>query len=800
MNQVHGNDRPGIPPGRGIWRVSLTLTAILLFGAILRGLYLREIVHHPDFYFPPLDAAYHDYWARAIATGDWSLPRQVNIDNFSDPDIQTSPYFRPPGYPYFLAMIYRLTGGNMMAALAVQMLLGLFNCVLAYLLGRRLFGRGAGLITAACMSGYWAFIYFEGELLAPVLTITLALALALFIFRWYELRTFRRAFLAGATLGALALVRPNLLLLGPAFMGWSVWVCRRGRHARFPWMTWLGFLAASCLMIAPVTARNYLVSHEFVPITSNLGINLYIANNEEADGYTPSAHDLQRYTGLGGWRSSDYPRIVRGVEAQFGRKMSHSEVSSYFTGLAIEYVRSHPSDALALLGKKAALFWGPAEVSNNKEIYFEKQNSPVLRHIPGFAMVLSLAIIGLIRLILDRPLPGSREGAPGVDRGTLELSVMIILLILSYFLSYLPFFAASRFRVPVIPFLFLIGAYGLYGTGRSLVHRRWSGVLPWIPAYAIAYLAAAVPIVPYHPDAARWHFSRGVAYELGGEADPAAHEYRVALDLDPDLEMGHRNLADLLVRRGDYQGAARHYREALRLNPDQVNVHNNLGNVYQILGNFEEAVRQYDRVLQLDPDNAAAYVNLGISSQSQGRLDEAVSYYRQAVRLDPADVNSRFNMANILRSQGKLDEAIDQYRQVIQVSPGLVEARAGLARALASLARYDQAIEQYREVLEQKPDYLPALNALAWILATRPDTGSRRPDRAIALAERACRLTGYRNPTLLNTLAAAYASAGRFDRAADTAESALERASAGENRDLEEDIRKRLERYRGGEL
>jgi tetratricopeptide (TPR) repeat protein len=157
-------------------------------------------------------------------------------------------------------------------------------------------------------------------------------------------------------------------------------------------------------------------------------------------------------------------------------------------------------------------------------------------------------------------------------------------------------------------------------------------------------------------------------------------------------------------------------------------------------------------------------------------------------------------MANILRSQGKLDEAIDQYRQVIQVSPGLVEARAGLARALASLARYDQAIEQYREVLEQKPDYLPALNALAWILATRPDTGSRRPDRAIALAERACRLTGYRNPTLLNTLAAAYASAGRFDRAADTAESALERASAGENRDLEEDIRKRLERYRGGEL
>ena len=52
----------------------LILAVILLVGAALRIAYLREIVSAPDFAAPITDAAFHDYWARGLLTGDWTPP------------------------------------------------------------------------------------------------------------------------------------------------------------------------------------------------------------------------------------------------------------------------------------------------------------------------------------------------------------------------------------------------------------------------------------------------------------------------------------------------------------------------------------------------------------------------------------------------------------------------------------------------------------------------------------------------------------------------------------------------------
>ena len=69
----------------------IILTAILLVGGLVRGLYLADMARTPDFTFPGVDAAYHDYWARSLATGDWS-----GYAPFPDPHIQSTPFFRPP--------------------------------------------------------------------------------------------------------------------------------------------------------------------------------------------------------------------------------------------------------------------------------------------------------------------------------------------------------------------------------------------------------------------------------------------------------------------------------------------------------------------------------------------------------------------------------------------------------------------------------------------------------------------------------------------------------------------------------
>jgi len=70
-----------------------------------------------------------------------------------------------------------------------------------------------------------------------------------------------------------------------------------------------------------------------------------------------------------------------------------------------------------------------------------------------------------------------------------------------------------------------------------------------------------------------------------------------------------------------------------------------------------------------------------------------------------------------------------------------------------------------------------ALNHVAWKLATSPEAGIRNGALAVELAERACELTHYRETTMIGTLAAAYAEAGRFDDAISTGQKACTLAS-----------------------
>jgi hypothetical protein len=80
----------------------------------------------------------------------------------------------------------------------------------------------------------------------------------------------------------------------------------------------------------------------------------------------------------------------------------------------------------------------------------------------------------------------------------------------------------------------------------------------------------------------------------------------------------------------------------------------------------------------------------------------------------------------------------------------------------------------------------------------RRDAGERRPAEAVAIAEGASVLTGQREPVFLDVLAAAYASAGRFDAAVPTPEKAVDLATASGRGDVAREIEGRLATYRAG--
>ncbi len=105
------------------------------------------------------------------------------------------------------------------------------------------------------------------------------------------------------------------------------------------------------------------------------------------------------------------------------------------------------------------------------------------------------------------------------------------------------------------------------------------------------------------------------------------------------------------------------------------------------------------------------------------------------------------------------------------------------------------AYEHYLRIVELQDDSVSVLNALAWIQAACDIEGLRNPEQAIERALRACELTDYGTPEVVDTLAVAYAAAGRFHEARETARKAIRAAQSAGNTALAQRIKSRLDLY-----
>jgi Flp pilus assembly protein TadD len=135
------------------------------------------------------------------------------------------------------------------------------------------------------------------------------------------------------------------------------------------------------------------------------------------------------------------------------------------------------------------------------------------------------------------------------------------------------------------------------------------------------------------------------------------------------------------------------------------------------------------------------------------------------------------------------------YRKALELMPQNADAHVNLGSALLQKGRIADAIAEYRNALAIAPNNPAAQTNLAWLLATASDPLLRNGPEAVAMAEQANRLSGGNRPVVLRILAAAYAEAGRFSEAVETAERALQLQNGGM---LGDALRKEIALYRSG--
>ncbi len=314
-------------------------------------------------------------------------------------------------------------------------------------------------------------------------------------------------------------------------------------------------------------------------------------------------------------------------------------------------------------------------------------------------------------------------------------------------------------------------------------------------ALAIEHYKKALQIKPYYADSVN---GIGMAMYDEGNLNQAIEYFQKALKLKPDSPSAHNNLGFALRKQRKLDEAVAHFTQAVQIDPDFVLARNNLADTFILQNRLDEAIDQLHAILRLEPDSAFAHQTLGSALLKKGSVSQAIEQFNTVIKAEPNSANAHNSLGYALSWQGKLDEAVAHFSEAVKLMPDFAEARNNLANALKMQGRLDEAVAQFLVLVQLKPDWPAPMNDLAWYIATHPEIKSRDVNEAVLLASRACELTNYKNPALMGTLAAAYASAGRFSEAVDAAKTAIALADTANQPQIKNVIQYHLTLYTQG--
>lgn len=694
-----------------VWRRRLMVFGLAL---LIRGLHVWGCVGNPFFDSPVVDAQTYDEQAQAIAAGTWT---------------DGEAFWQPPLYPYLLACVYMLFGRDLLLVRLLQALLGALTCVMASeltarLAGSRPEGARAAWATGLLLAAYAPLVFFDGELLVPVLSLALDTGALLCL-----LSSRPRLALGGLLLGLSAIARPTSLLFA-GFQG--LWLLREPLPFRLRLKRVVRFGALLALPILPVTLHNTQVAHEPVLISSNGGINFYLGNHPD-------------YAQMVGIRPGIAWKDLMRKPAEAGI-VGDAATSTWWTQQALEFWQTQPLDMLTLTVQKVWLLFQRDELYRNLDLrFFSRHHAPWLSYGIGYGLLLPLALWGLWRC----------RGAPDaklLQRFLLAQAVGVVL-----------FFVVARFRLSLIPVLSVFAGVAL-GHGLNLLLTQQGRAL----ALHLLGLLGLMGIFSWDPhklaaiDEAEGFNLVGQAHSNAGRREAALEAFRQALQLQPQHIDATFNLGRELHLLGRCGEALPLYAQALEVYPTDLDALNNHALCMLALGRSAEGVAGLEQVAKRYPGRVDVLFNLGQALAEQAgkawgapretgwqaafaRLHEAQqlkpgdptlqeteqvwqqaqlrqvqqekrveSLLRQASAptMPPVETPKSAPQAQQLNNEGHrrlvardIPAALEHFISALEISPGWEVAWSNLGQALLLQGTAEPARQAFEQALKLRPTY-----------------------------------------------------------------------------------------------
>jgi hypothetical protein len=466
-----------------------------------------------------LDAATYDRWARALAFG-------------GDPGPTVA--MQAPLYPWFLSIIYRIAGPSLAAARLAQAVIGTATVGLVMLCTRRIFLSTAASILAGILAAlYGPFIFHEGILVPATLIAFLNILFVAALFTGKRPGA-TRLLLSGIVLGLAVAANPPTLLLLPFALLHLFLGARDSSHSR-PLPIFgrasLTLIAGLIIMLAPVVMQATLRAGAFVPITTGGGVNFYIGNNSDANGF----YAVPRLGGksLGGTPEEQAKNIVSIAAAESGRSLSPREVSNFWFAAGLRYIHEHPRPWAALLWQKLLYFWNGYERANVENEYFHRRFPGILQlPLVRFGLVAPLALLGIF-----------------LTRGRWKRLTLLYGGILTYFCTALAFYVLARYRIPAVPFLVPFAGAAVTELVAIARARRRSELVLSLAALALLAFFCNMTVARDTPYGLSSNLARlGNAYVARGDWIRAEKAYREALDLNAENADAKKRLQEIIPR------------------------------------------------------------------------------------------------------------------------------------------------------------------------------------------------------------------------------------------------------------
>jgi tetratricopeptide (TPR) repeat protein len=444
-----------------------------------------------------------------------------------------------PGYPFFIGAVLAITR-SLLGVAIVQAFLGSVAAALTYSIGRRLFGSTAGVAAGVLHATYAPLMLVDVSILGEALLVSLLTATL-----WIIVAQPRHApVIAGLILGLAIVVRPTAAVMLPLF-------------AFFFGRRWWVFVATAIVPVVPVIILGGTIQ------TSG-GMNFYIGNSPLRDG-TAWARPGGEWDAMRGmaWRAG-----VTGATAE----------DRFYIRQTLNEIGADPAAYLRTLASKAMWFISDEEVRDSHSFHFFAARSSLLRWLPRFGIVFALAVCGIV----------SRR-SPLLLGYTLILALTVVLLV-----------AGFRYRMPIMPALFLFAGAGL-ATAIADRSRR--------PLLAALFVAAII-IANLREHPSSHEFSEeltmtALAVKNEGQLDAAVGIAQRATLVNPRRDAAWVALGDIEALRGRWVEAERLWRHAIEIAPNNVRAWSHLAHAHYRRGEFAEAEASLKRALSIRPDGEA---------------------------------------------------------------------------------------------------------------------------------------------------------------------------------------------------